>query len=70
VVRFWIDSETLLPRRVEYDGSGGSSRLIEFESVQLNPDLAASLYRVDLPGDVTVTKGFSGLPDFDPDSSH
>jgi len=68
-VRFWIDAATLLPRRVEYSGAGGSGRLIEFEEVQLNPDLAASLYRVELPSDVTVTKGFSGLPEFSPGSA-
>ena len=29
------------------------------------PDLAAGLYSVEIPADVEVTRGFSGLPDFD-----
>ena len=60
-VLFWLDAKTFLPKRVEYKSTDGTGRTIEFSSIQLNPDLAAGLYNVDLPEDVTVTDGFSGL---------
>ena len=68
-VRFLLDASTYLPRRIVYGGKSGNGRVIEFRSIQVNPDLSAGLYDVDLPSDVTVTKGFSGLPGFDPDSA-
>jgi outer membrane lipoprotein carrier protein len=68
-VRFWLDDATYLPRRVEYRGSDGNQRTIEFHEIRVNPDLAAGIYTVDLPEDVTVTKGFSGLPNFTPDAA-
>jgi len=61
-VRFWIDATTYLPTRIEYLSANGHSRVIEFSEIQLNPDLSAGLYQVELPPDVTVTKGFGGLP--------
>jgi len=61
-VYFTIDAESYLPVKVEYRSKSGNTRLIEFEQITLNPDLAASLYQVDIPADVEVTKGFSGLP--------
>lgn len=60
-VLFWIDAKTYLPRRVEYKSSDGTGRTIELNEIQFNPALAASLYLVDLPDDVTITDGFSGL---------
>ena len=66
---FWLDATTYLPRQVEYRGSDGRSRRIEFTEIKVNPDLAAGLYRVDVPSDVRITTGFSGLPSFDPDQA-
>ncbi len=60
-VLFWLDVKTYLPQRVEYRAKDGTGRTIEFEKIQVNPDLAAGLYRVELPDDVTITDGFSGL---------
>jgi len=65
-VRFWLDAETLLPRRVAYETKDGHARVIEFTDVSLNPDLSASIYDVDLPPNVKITDGFSGLPNFSP----
>jgi outer membrane lipoprotein-sorting protein len=65
-VRFWLDESTYLPRRVEYRGNDGNVRTLEFQTISVNPELAAGLYTVELPDDVTVTKGFSGLPNFTP----
>ena len=68
-VRFLLDPEKFLPVRVEYQAKDGSGREIEFTDMQINPDLAAGLYSVEIPDDVKVTRGFSGLPDFDSDDA-
>jgi outer membrane lipoprotein-sorting protein len=68
-VRFWLDSETFLPRKVEYRSTSGNARTVEFQEILLNPDLAASMYHVDIPADVTVSNGFSGLPSWQPDAT-
>jgi outer membrane lipoprotein-sorting protein len=60
-VRFWIDASSYLPKRIEYTGKNGSTRLIEFDRIEVNPELSASLYSIDLPPDVVVTGGFSAL---------
>jgi len=60
-VSFWIDSRTFLPVRVRYSSNAGNTRLIEFENVDVNPDIAMSLYNVQLPADVEISKGFSAL---------
>jgi outer membrane lipoprotein-sorting protein len=58
-----------LPTRIEYRSKNGNTRTIEFHEITLNPDLAASLYEVEIPDGVKVTRGFSGLPDFSDDSA-
>jgi len=68
-VRFWLDEKSYLPVKVEYLGSDGSTRLVEFTEISVNPDLSASIYNVVIPADVTVTTGFSGLPTVSSDSS-
>ncbi|MEE8412212.1 MAG: outer-membrane lipoprotein carrier protein LolA [Acidobacteriota bacterium] len=60
-VLFWLDAETYMPKRVEYRAKDGTGRTVEFKNIQINPDLAAGLYHVELPDDVTITDGFSGL---------
>lgn len=60
-VRLWVDRSTFLPVRVEYRGKSGNTRVIRFQKVQVNPRLSAGLYLLDIPSDVTVTTGFSGL---------
>lgn len=60
-VKLWVDTETLLPVRVEYRGKDGNLRTIRFAETRLNPDLAAGLYDVKIPAEFEVTKGFSGL---------
>jgi len=63
-VHFWIDDTSYLPVRVEYSSKSGNSRIIVFDRMDVNPDLAASLYNVDLPSDVEVKRGFSALSGF------
>jgi outer membrane lipoprotein-sorting protein len=65
-VRFWIDSSTFLPVRVEYRGKSGSTRVVEFNEIRLNPDLASNLYTMKIPADVTVTTGFGGMGGLNP----
>jgi len=68
-VRFTLDAQRLIPLRVDYRAKDGSGRSIEFSDVQINPDLAATLFTMDIPADVKITRGFSGLPEFDPDDT-
>ena len=68
-VRFWLDDKSYLPVKVEYLGSDGSTRVVEFTEINVNPDLSASTYNVVIPADVTVTTGFSGLPSVSSESS-
>jgi outer membrane lipoprotein-sorting protein len=68
-VHFWLDAYTYLPMKVDYLGKNGSERSIRFHEISLNPDLSASLYTVEIPADVEVTTGFSGLPGVDPDTA-
>ena len=60
-VRMWIDAASLLPTRVDYVGKDGGSREIRFSDARLNPDLSASLYHVEIPEDVPISEGFSGI---------
>ncbi len=69
-VHFFVDPQTFLPARVEYLTDTGS-RVIEFQVIQLNPDLAASLYEVELPAGIKITEGFGGLPGLGaPEAAH
>jgi outer membrane lipoprotein carrier protein len=60
-VKLWVDTTTLLPQRIDYMGKDGNERQIRFVNTRLNPELAAGLYKVDIPSDVPVTEGFSGF---------
>lgn len=60
-VRFWVSDTTWLPVRFELRGHDGYSRVIQFRNVQVNPDIASSVYVVEIPNGVKVTQGTSGL---------
>ena len=60
-LRIYVDQSTGLPVRLVSDGTDGGSREILLRDVQINPDLAASLYEFEFPPDVTVTQGATGL---------
>ena len=60
-VKLWVETKNLLPLRIDYVGKDGNGREIRFLNTRLNPDLAASLYHVDIPEDVPVSTGFSGF---------
>jgi outer membrane lipoprotein-sorting protein len=63
-VRFWIDAKTYLPVRVEYRAKSGNRRVIDFDRMAVNPELAANLYRMEIPEGVVITNGFSALSGF------
>lgn len=60
-VRLRVDATTLLPIEVDYLGKDGADREIRFLDARVNPDLAASLYHVEIPKDVSISTGFSGF---------
>jgi len=61
VVRFWVDSQSYLPRKLEYLESDGDSTMLSFSNIRLNPEIAESRFNVDIPKDVQVTSTFSGF---------
>lgn len=62
-VRFSIDRETMLPVRIEYRADEDDVRIVEFDRMRVNVELAGELYRIDLPPDVEVTTGFTAFGD-------
>ncbi len=60
-VRLWISKDRALPVRMQYREPDGDTTTISFEDVRFNPDIAASTYRLNIPKDVEVHKGFSGM---------
>jgi outer membrane lipoprotein-sorting protein len=61
LVRFWVDSKTYLPRKLEYLESDGDSTLLSFANIRLNPEIAEGRFNVDIPKDVQVSSTFSGF---------
>lgn len=58
-VRLTIDAATYLPVQLAYSTATGGSEQVSFRNVRMNPDLSASMFRLELPPDVVVTRGFS-----------
>jgi outer membrane lipoprotein-sorting protein len=70
-VRLWVSVSDYLPVRIELGGKDGYVQVIEFRDVRVNPDLAASLYTIEIPPGTPVTNGTSGLETVRPqDPSH
>src|SRR6185436_15543618 len=61
LVRFWVDSKTYLPRKLEYLESDGDSTLLSFTNIRLNPEIAEGRFDVDIPKDVQISSTFSGF---------
>jgi len=53
----WLDDETYFPVRIEYEGAGAAniSSVIEYENVELNPELSDSRFRLDVPAGTNTT---------------
>jgi outer membrane lipoprotein-sorting protein len=60
-VRIWVDEATHLPVRVQYSDKAGNTREVHFAKMELNPVLSTQIYNLDIPSDVTVTTGITGL---------
>jgi len=60
-MKIWVDDTTFLPRQLQYVESDGDTTLLSFEGMQSNVDVAASRFKVDLPGDVAVSQTFNGF---------
>jgi outer membrane lipoprotein-sorting protein len=60
-VRIWVDGSTHLPVRVQYSDKAGNTREVRFAKMELNPVLSTQIYNLDIPSDVTVTTGITGL---------
>lgn len=60
-VRLWISQERSLPVRMQYQEPDGDTTTITFDSVLLNPEIAAATYKIDIPKDVPIKRGFSGM---------
>lgn len=60
-VRLWVSRDRGLPVRMQYREPDGDTTTISFEDVRFNPYIAASVYRIDIPKDVPITRGFSGM---------
>lgn len=63
-VQMWIDRASYLPVRIDYGSQKGTTRTLRFEQMQVNPELQANLFRVDIPAGIKVTEGFSALSGF------
>ena len=62
-VRLWVSRERSLPVRMQYREPDGDMTTISFEDVRFNPEIAASVYKIEIPKDVPIRRGFSGFAD-------
>jgi len=60
-VRLWVNKDTSLPVRMQYCEPDGDSTTIAFDDVRFNPQIASSVYKIEIPKDVEIKKGFSGM---------
>jgi outer membrane lipoprotein-sorting protein len=60
-VRLWVSKETSLPVRMQYCEPDGDSTTIAFEDIRFNPQIASSVYKIEIPKDVEIKKGFTGM---------
>ena len=60
-VRLWVDARSHLPVQFAYHTSQGAEETIRFRDVRVNPDLSAGLFTLDIPKDVAIVTGMSGL---------
>jgi outer membrane lipoprotein-sorting protein len=60
-VRLYVSKDSSLPIRMQYREPDGDSTTIAFEDVRFNPQIASSIYKIEIPKDVEIKKGFSGM---------
>lgn len=60
-LRLWVNQSSSLPVRMQYREPDGDSTTVSFEDVRFNPQIAASVYKIEIPKDIQIKKGFSGV---------
>jgi len=60
-MKIWVDSDTSLPRQLQYVEVDGDSTLLTFEGMRSNTDIEAAQFHIDLPSDVAVSQTFNGF---------
>jgi len=59
LVRIWVGDQTFLPRAMKMEEPDGDFTAWVFSNVRINDELAAGVFDLDVPDDVTVKKGIS-----------
>ncbi len=62
-IRLWVSRDRSLPVRMQYREPDGDTTTISFEDVRFNPEIASSVYRIEIPKGVPIRRGFSGIAD-------
>jgi len=60
-MKIWVDTDTALPRQLQYVEADGDTTLLTFEGMRSNADVEAARFHIDLPSDVTVSQTFNGF---------
>ncbi|MCZ6649731.1 MAG: outer membrane lipoprotein carrier protein LolA [Acidobacteria bacterium] len=58
-VRLWIGDQDFLPRAIKVEEADGDFTYWLFSNVRINNELAAGVFELDVPDDVTIHKGIS-----------
>lgn len=60
-LRIWLDDKTGQTRRVSYLNPDGDRTTFTFSDIQINPEIDASRYEIELPRNVKMGDTFSGF---------
>ncbi|MGD8374678.1 MAG: outer membrane lipoprotein carrier protein LolA [Acidobacteriota bacterium] len=60
-LRIWLDAKTGQTRRVSYLNPDGDRTTFTFSNIQVNPEIDASRYEIELPRNVKMGDTFSGF---------
>jgi len=60
-MKIWVDTDTSLPRQLQYVEVDGDTTLLTFEGMRSNTDIEAARFHIDLPSDVAVSQTFNGF---------
>ena len=58
-VRLWVGDQDFLPRAMKLEEADGDFTYWVFSNVHINSELAAGVFELDVPDDVTIHKGIS-----------
>jgi len=60
-MKIWVDTDTSLPRQLQYVEVDGDTTLLTFEGMRSNAEIEAARFHIDLPADVAVSQTFNGF---------